>query len=274
MSIMDRHKKLSTCMITRAILVWTLLLQSYDIFPASLQQLQLKSNAPEHFYLRIKKTQATLNDLLSEIGRQTGTIFHSANLPNNKFDVSCEGDLKTVLQCLVGVNANIVFRYKDNVHLNTNKHDIAEVWILPELTNDNQAPTRLLDNKYSIEPVVDNIDRLLEEVKNPLLKVNAIERLAIEGTKDDARISNVLKHAFSDRDPVVRSQAIFGLGRLGVSDITDLLQHAMADADVDVRLMALEVSGIESPILKLALDDVNSAVREFATIKLALQNNN
>ncbi len=225
-------------------------------------------------FISIKEKHITANDLLKKLSKQTGVVIHSAFASSDKLDVSCAGKLQQVLQCIIGASSNIVFRYNDPAELKSTHDYIVEAWLLAPNTDD-------VDHSGNTSKVVDTpdyrgdrTDRLLTEAKNPLHKVDAIERLAIEGQKEDVRVINALKDALLDKNPTIRAQAIFGLGRMGADDLDKLLEQAMSDASVDVRLRALEVSERDSPLVKQALNDANSSVREFAAIKLAVQNNN
>lgn len=226
--------------------------------------------------LSIKEQQVTVKDLLKKLSKETGVIFHTTILPSEKKDVKCTGNLKQVLMCIVGVNTNIVFRYSNNVELISRNNYIEEAWLLaPNI----DTVDRLGNNSKVVEFDttnfrLDHIDSLLAAAKNPLHKVDAIERLAIEGQKEDIRVINALKVALVDKNPMIRAQAIFGLGRMGVDDLDKLLEQAMSDTSIDVRLRALEVSERDSLLVRQALNDVDSSVREFAAIKLAVQNNN
>ena len=225
-------------------------------------------------FLNIKEQQVTVKDLLKKLSKETGVIFHTTILPSDKKDVICAGNLRQVLLCIVGENTNIVFRYNSNAELKSEHKYIVEAWLLAPNT---EAGDDISHNSKVVDKTdfrLDRINRLLAEAKNPAFKVNAIERLAIEGKKEDVQVINALKDALVDINPGIRAQAIFGLGRMGVDDLDKLLEQAMSDTSVDVRLRALEVSERDSPLVKQALNDVNSSVREFAAIKLAVQNNN
>ena len=225
-------------------------------------------------FLNINEQQVTVKNLLKKLSKETGVIFHYTILPSDKVDVMCAGNLKQVLLCIVGENTNVVFRYNSNAELKSEHNYIVEAWLLApntETGDDISHNSKVVDKT---DFRLDRINRFLAEAKNPVLKVDAIERLAIEGQKEDVRVINALKAALIDKNPMIRAQAIFGLGRMGADDLDRLLEQAMSDASVDVRLRVLEVSERDSPLVRQALNDVDSSVREFAAIKLAVQNNN
>jgi HEAT repeat protein len=159
------------------------------------------------------------------------------------------------------------------------KTEIAEVWILPIAMNstqvDNSKKTNTKINTYFTTNIrIDNTAQLLKDVENPELRMNAIERLAIEGQQGDLIVYNILKRSLSDSNPGVRIQALYGVIRQDQENTLPFLQKALSDSDADVRLTAIENCADNPWILQQALNDNDSNVREYAKAKLAIQNTN
>ncbi len=223
--------------------------------------------------LRLNIKQTSVGQIIKLLHDKTGVIFHLYNLPEEQITLNCQGDLKAVLACVMG-GGNIIYRY--NGH-SRDKTEIAEAWILPIAINsypvDNSKKTNTKINTYFTSNIrIDNTAQLLKDVENPKLRMNAIERLAIEGQQGDLAVYNTLKKSLSDSNPGVRVQALYGVIRQDQENILPFLQHAMSDSDADVRLTAVENCADNPWILQQALNDNDSNVREFVKAKLAIQN--
>jgi HEAT repeat protein len=80
-----------------------------------------------------------------------------------------------------------------------------------------------------------------------------------------------LQTALSDEDPNVRGQAVYAVVRRGGVEATAVLQDALQDSALPVRLMAVDGLGTDEEsiaLLKQALTDSDQAVRELAAMKL------
>jgi hypothetical protein len=225
--------------------------------------------------LRLNIKQASMSQIFKLLHDKTGVIFHFNNLPEEQITLNCQGDLKAVLSCVMRWG-NIIYRY--NSHMR-DKTEIAEVWILPIAMNstqvDNSKKTNTKINTYFTTNIrIDNTAQLLKDVENPELRMNAIERLAIEGQQGDLIVYNILKRSLSDSNPGVRIQALYGVIRQDQENTLPFLQKALSDSDADVRLTAIENCADNPWILQQALNDNDSNVREYAKAKLAIQNTN
>ena len=223
-------------------------------------------------FLDLKAKQASLGQVLNEIDNKTGTRLHYSSLPVERVTLHCKGSLKAVLFCVMGVNIDIVFRYKKDKMISQPESLVAEAWILPVTAVAKLMPIKP-EESVPVDAAIDNTDKLLQDANNPQLKMEAIARLAVEGRKDDLLVYNTLKQALSDKNPGVRAQAIFGLVKREGEHADDFIQQAMADKNVDVRLMALESLGNNPKILQQALNDSDINVRQMAIAKLTAQNN-
>ncbi len=231
-----------------------------------------QSSQPEELNLHIKQTSIT--QTIKLLHDKTGIIFHFSNLPEEQINLNCQGDVKTVLSCVIGEESNIIYRYN---RYSNDKTNIAEAWILPRGLNPTQADSSEQTNAkistfFTNNIRIDNTAQLLKDVENPKLRMSAIERLAIEGQQGDVIVYNTLKKSLSDPNPGVRAQALYGLIRQEQENTLPFLQQAMSDSHADVRLMAVDNCEDNPWILQQALNDEDSNVRDLAKAKLAIEN--
>jgi HEAT repeat protein len=108
-------------------------------------------------------------------------------------------------------------------------------------------------------------------VSDAAQKLEGLSRLAGQGAADDAAVRQTLERALSDEDPNARAQALYGLARLEGAGAVGMLQDALHDSDVSVRLMAVDSAGHDAQgaaLLQQALGDADETVREFAAMRL------
>ncbi len=223
--------------------------------------------------LQLSFKDATIEQVLKKLTLKTGIAIHYSNLSIEQISSSCNGDLKTVLLCVTGKGSNLIYRYNNKL---SNSGQVAEVWFLP-LTNLSTPFKNTEEKNTNISVLNDdslyaNTSRLLQEANDPELRMNAIERLAIEGQLGDIKVYNLLKKTLSDANPGVRAQALYGLIRQDQENKLPFLEQAMTDSSADVRLMAVDNSGDNPWILQQALNDEDSNVRDLAKAKLAIEN--
>jgi HEAT repeats len=242
--------------------------------------------------LRLIANNASLQQSLSEITKATDAKFHYSTLPSEPITADCQGALKSVLECLLGPNADMVFRQQPKrMGRHFKKHgraQLAEVWLLhvlavsglprsnidievaePEASKQPESPT--LTTASTVEQV-DNTDALLAMAKQPEQRLDAINALVTQGRKDDMNVRAVLKEALNDQNPGVRAQAVFALAQREGEGVIAELQEAMHDENADVRRMAVESAGNDNAILQLALKDQDASIRQYAITKLDLLN--
>ena len=107
--------------------------------------------------------------------------------------------------------------------------------------------------------------------EDPAERVSALSQLAVERPVDLATVQEILETALSDEDSNVRGQAVYAVVRRGGVEATAVLQDALQDSALPVRLMAVDGLGTDEEsiaLLKQALTDSDQAVRELAAMKL------
>lgn len=125
---------------------------------------------------------------------------------------------------------------------------------------------------------VETLFRRLLADGSPDVRRLAVEGLAANVPKGDARTFEVLLVALGDRDPTVRRAAALGLGRLGVPAAAEALVNAWkTDEQADVYLRDAHVRGVErlgkagvDALLSLAQSgdhEVKAAAEIFLTLR-------
>lgn len=249
--------------------------------------MQVKLTQVNGTELQVEARQANLARLLDEIALKTGIKIHYFALPvNTPVTATCVGaNAKQVLQCLLGANVDIAFRYSSNkTPVNDQQPNPEEIWILGSslvgLQNistqksGHSLPGSTLQSaspSTGVNAGVENleaIDQLLGQAnaKNPEERAQAIARLA---GKNSAKVTVALQKALVDKNANVRAQAINALAhREGEAATSGQLQHALRDSDVSVRLMAIDNIEQDKALLQQALQDQDESVRQMAEMKL------
>ena len=232
--------------------------------------------------LELEVRQAPLAQVLDSLARQINIPIHYSVLPNNLVTATCVGaTLKEILACLIAEKAGVVFRYSKTA---VNGQDIAEAWImgstLAELPGQNvgcAALTLNSNSKSSAKPTgkqheseQDRVGELLAmaKSKNPEDRASAMGAILSDEIKGTPAIKVALEGALTDQDAAVRAQAVSTLARLEGNDAGAVLQEALHDRDVDVRLMAVDGITDDVTLLSQALNDSDETVRGLAAIKL------
>ncbi len=240
---------------------------------------QVVSEASE---LRLTVSKVKLAQALNEIAKKAGTPVHYSTLPEQLVTADCIGNIKTVLACLLGKNADIVYRYSRYSLSNERQAQPLEVWILeiPTLVNEFKAERAIPGNtgkRQGQEETAEHnklgsTELFIEQVKDPQLRMDAIANLAMVGRKDDLRVRSVLKEALSDSNSGVRLQAVLAIAQRDGDDSLADIERAMSDENADVRRMAVEGVGNNNFLLELALKDADANIRQYAATKLGLLN--
>jgi HEAT repeat protein len=111
----------------------------------------------------------------------------------------------------------------------------------------------------------------MAESEDPAERVSTLSQLAVERPVEPGIVQEILQTALSDEDPNVRGQAVYAVGRRGGVEAAAVLQDALQDSALPVRLMAVDGLGTDEEsiaLLKQALADSDQAVRELAAMKL------
>ncbi len=127
------------------------------------------------------------------------------------------------------------------------------------------------ENELLVDQVV--TDELTQQAASKVAeeRVAALSRLATSVPIDVVVRQKIIQTALQDADPRVRGQAVYALVQQNCADSLLLLEQALDDSELSVRLMALDgLMGDDRSValLKNALKDDEQAVRELAAVKL------
>ena len=104
---------------------------------------------------------------------------------------------------------------------------------------------------------------------NPADRINALSQLAGKTSIDAGAAQKILQAAINDNDSNVRAQAVYAIAKQNCVDVPLILEQAMQDSELPVRLMAVDSSDEKSiGLLEQALNDEEEAIRELAAMKL------
>jgi hypothetical protein len=227
--------------------------------------------------LQLEARAIPLAKILRKITEQTGVPIHYTVLPQGLISATCVGTtVKQVLECLVNKKADLIFKYPPKTGKGNHLQQPQEVWVLgtnfdstqKDTENCQKVESKLIVEKQDVLPnKPENRDQLLEIAKTGDAKqrLDAVSQLAIQDRHNEA-IREALETASSDKDASVRAQAVFGMSRREGS--AAVLQNALHDSDVSVRLMAVDSMDGNAILLQQAVNDSDETVRELAKIKL------
>jgi hypothetical protein len=240
--------------------------------------------------LRLEVRQMPLVQVLNSLSRKAHVTIHYSVLPEGLVTATCAGStLKQVLECLLNRKSDIIVRYPDNTTTADNKGQVAEAWILGStLASTPAMATCVATNhpgadSFSLTGQPDensdeqraDIDRqrtnellTLAQSNNATEREDAIGSLLAEGDINDAQVKAALEQALNDQDENVRAQAVSTLAHLDGNAATGVIQEALRDNSVDVRLMAVDSITNDVPLLQQAVNDSDEAVRSLVSIKL------
>jgi HEAT repeat protein len=247
--------------------------------------------------LRLEARQASWRQVFDRIASETGVQVHYSALPPVLITATCAGaTVKQVVECLLGPNANLIFRYPRGLSGGDLQGQPVEAWVMGITHGAGQRPAgvkdggpcltagaqgdggrpRPIDASTRREPVAPDPELAETLVRtagseDPTKRVSALSQLAVERPVDPGIVQEILQTALSDKDPNVRGQAVYAVVRRGGVDAAAVLQDALRDSALPVRLMAVDGLGIDEEsiaLLKQALADSDQAVRELAAMKL------
>ncbi len=247
--------------------------------------------------LRLEAKQASWRQVFDRITSEMGVQVHYSALPPVLITATCTGaTVKQVLECLLGPNANLIFRYPRGPSGGDLQGQPVEAWVMGISHGAGQRPAgvgdggpcpiagaqgyaeqpRRLDASTKTEPVAPDPELTETLVRmagseDPAERVSALSQLAVERPVDPAIVQEILETALSDEDPNVRGQAVYAVVRRGGVEAAAVLQDALQDSALPVRLMAVDGLGADEEsiaLLKQALTDSEEAVRELAAMKL------
>lgn len=246
--------------------------------------------------ITLEARQAPLGQVMDEIAGKTGTRVHYSVLPEELVTATCAGaTVKQIMECLLGPDADLMFRYPSGFSKDDSPGRPVELWVLGSSFGDRQFSEgargsglraaagvredagQHLQTKTaqtdSTQSKPEDIGKLVEMAsgEDPAERANAIARLAADERADEAILRNTLGKALSDEDADVRAQAVYGLARRGGAGISAMLQAALHDRDESVRLMAVGSAGTDAQgvaLLREALTGSDETVRALAAMKL------
>jgi len=108
---------------------------------------------------------------------------------------------------------------------------------------------------------------------DPAQRVAALSQLAVKGSVDSGIVQKILQAAIQDPDPQVRGQAVYAFAQQGCGDLFVVLEQALQDTALSVRLMALDSLGGDErsvALLKQVVEDEDEAqaIKDLAAMKL------
>ncbi|QBQ54820.1 HEAT repeat domain-containing protein [Nitrosococcus wardiae] len=246
--------------------------------------------------LHLEVEQAPLEQIFRIIENETGIRLHASPMPQKWVTATCAGATLEVLKCVLGKEANLIYRYADKLSTDNPTPRLQDVWVLSSNPSKHRLP-RETDHQiicgateHSNNPIQHERQSVSEEEQialsslkqnereklsalarlspNPTQREEALSRLALVDEADDESIRNILTEALGDRNPNVRAQAVSGLVRRNDPEKDDVLREALHDSDVGVRLMAVSNAGEDMALLEAALHDTDKIVRDLANMKL------
>lgn len=234
--------------------------------------------------LSVDAKHAKLGQIIEALAIKAGVKAHYGVLPEDPVSAACAGeDIKSVLQCLLGANANLLYRAGKGAPPASG----GDIWVLGSSLADGKGQCTSPRGKQgqssaggetagkALDPA--ELKRFLDMAssEDASLRADALSQLTAEGQIGDAAVRHVFASAMSDKDPKVRAQAVYGLSREGGSEAMGFIQEALQDSDADVRLMAVDSIAADDAngvaLLKQALNDGDQAVRELAEAKMQSQ---
>ncbi len=237
--------------------------------------------------LQLEVRQMPLVKVLDSIADKTHVPIHYSVLPEGLVTATCVGTtLKHVLECLLDRKADLVVRYSLSQDKVTSKAQVAEAWVLGSRLNGTVAKAdcpgmggaegslSLKQNQQDAQAQSkpDQTDILLKIAlsKDAAARADAIGALLEIGRKDDPQMKAMLEKSVHDQDANVRAQAVSTLTHRDDyrENATEIIQEAMQDSSVDVRLMAVDGITDEVGLLQQAINDSDETVRGIAEIKL------
>jgi hypothetical protein len=273
------------CMTCLFLLLSGKLLAAVDISQPGEQKIRLAMTNDTGVELQLEARQAPLAQVLDSIASKTGVRINYSVLPDGLVTATCVGStVKKVIECLLMGKADLVYRYAQHASKADSKRPLEEVWVLGEKFGTDQSnsvvcpSTGNQQHEFPVAasnsitgPEPDHTDELLTMArsKNPAERVEAIGRLMSEGRKGDANVKATLEAALLDPEARVRVRAISSLAHREGAEAGPALQEALRDSDASVRITAVDNAGSDIALLKQALTDNDSTVRQLAEIKLA-----
>ncbi len=229
---------------------------------------------------QLQVRQASLVDVLNEVGRISGARMHYSALPAGPVTATCvEHTVESLLKCLLGNSLNLAFRYPND----GSSADLpVDIWILgSSLTSGFENVSACVATNNHVTRKAKRSDQasatdgdLVKKLRaatgggDPRKRALAVSDLAVKAPAGAPGVEDALLGALEDGSPLVREQALFGLvRRQGEESVISELWLAMHDPEASVRMKALELSSDKELLLR-GTTDADETVRWFAQQKL------
>lgn len=127
------------------------------------------------------------------------------------------------------------------------------------------------DMQRESDPEVTEKIMNLASSNNPEQRISALSQLAVKASIDAGVVQKILQKAILDKDSNVRAQAVYAIAQQECTDVLSVLEQAMHDSELSVRMMAVDSLGTDERsifLLEQAKDDQEEAIRELAAVKL------
>lgn len=111
----------------------------------------------------------------------------------------------------------------------------------------------------------------LASSNNPEQRISALSQLGVKASIDAGVVQKILQKAILDKDSNVRAQAVYAIAQQECTDVLSVLEQALHDSELSVRMMAVDSLGSDERsifLLEQAKDDEEEAIRELAVMKL------
>ncbi|MBP6056894.1 MAG: HEAT repeat domain-containing protein [Nitrosomonas sp.] len=111
----------------------------------------------------------------------------------------------------------------------------------------------------------------LASSNNPEQRISALSQLGVKAPIDAGVVQKILQKAILDKDSNVRAQAVYAIAQQECTDVLSVLEQALHDSELSVRMMAVDSLGTDERsifLLEQAKDDEEEAIRELAAMKL------
>ena len=233
--------------------------------------------------LSIQVNASPIGAALDALSAKSGIPIHYQGAPEQPVSLTCHGDaLRSVLFCLLGTEADLVFQYGERRGPQTARN-VVSVTVLAttfgasaghgEAGGKRQEPVPQVDATHRGDAGTSEHALALLRSGNPERRVSGLEMLREADGIDPEVMRSAYQQALQDTNGEVRAAALQGMATLDRDNSLPLLREAMGDADSSVRLAAvdgMEVNDESRPLLEQALKDADESVRELAGLRLGL----
>lgn len=225
--------------------------------------------------------QQPLSVIFEALSKATGVTIRSKMMPETPITATCApGNIKRMLQCLLGTDADFVFTYSPQA---SGPDGLSEVRVLSSTFQGDRSAKPLgflvtgtppAPKPRSDSSLQETLQSLLDmtQAKNPERRARGLAKLRAFDSIDESTLRTSLETGWHDKSGTVRAEALAGLLQLPGENQADLLQAAMADRSADVRLVAVDVmrtsDETNQALLQKALKDADQSVRVLAGLKL------